>query len=323
MITILFFLLYLLQPAIAQCKTGSVCVFRISGQYGFMQRLLFYLLLLFAVVAHRAEWLIHGALAAAMTYSASAAIHALILVGVHKKGILDLDIFGVYCILSSSIIILGPMLDWCKALRDSAAWLIFKIWGVVVSIGLVCVVVLIRKTYDGSDKCKISTPIRSENEAEPKACERVFGPSFQILREATLASLILMVLSLLSILARRSGDPVVLWERNEWHFTLRHGVQHERLRFRFNTVKPILIKILYGIIAPLAFVTNIILAERYIWQKQPEELPFIEEPLNVGQWSPWVSTGFVLLAAAITQANVWRKNRESLPFWRNARERKS
>lgn len=52
------------------------CTFPISGQYGPLNRLLFYLLMIFALVARRRTWLAAAALGTAMTYAASAAVHA-------------------------------------------------------------------------------------------------------------------------------------------------------------------------------------------------------------------------------------------------------
>lgn len=54
----------------------GACIYPISGQYGFLNRLLFYLLMIFALVARRRTWLAAAALGTAMTYAASAAVHA-------------------------------------------------------------------------------------------------------------------------------------------------------------------------------------------------------------------------------------------------------
>ena len=51
-----------------------------QGNYGLLPRILFYCTLVFALVAKHHDWLIGGALAAALTYSGSAAIHACILI---------------------------------------------------------------------------------------------------------------------------------------------------------------------------------------------------------------------------------------------------
>lgn len=150
---VLFWLLCLVQIATGQATI--ICVFPLSGPYGLLQRVLFYILLTFAVVVHRSEWLIRSSLAAAMTYSASASIHAIVLAAIsnHHQRILDLDIIGIYCVVSSSIIILGPMLDWCEALRDSVARPIIKAWGVLTSVGLVCAFVTIRRQYALEPPC--------------------------------------------------------------------------------------------------------------------------------------------------------------------------
>jgi hypothetical protein len=52
-----------------------VCVYPLSEQYGGLARLLFCQLLIFSVVAYKQVWLVAGALAYAMTYSGTAAVH--------------------------------------------------------------------------------------------------------------------------------------------------------------------------------------------------------------------------------------------------------
>ena len=55
---------------------AAYCTYPISGQYGFLNRLLFYLLMIFALVERRHIWLAAAALGTAMTYAANAAVHA-------------------------------------------------------------------------------------------------------------------------------------------------------------------------------------------------------------------------------------------------------
>lgn len=52
------------------------CGYPMSGQYGFLNRLLFYLLMIFALIARKHSWLAAAALGTAMTYAGSAAVHA-------------------------------------------------------------------------------------------------------------------------------------------------------------------------------------------------------------------------------------------------------
>ena len=55
---------------------SALCAYPISGQYGFLNRLLFYLLMIFALLVRKHTWLVSAALGTAMTYAASAAVHA-------------------------------------------------------------------------------------------------------------------------------------------------------------------------------------------------------------------------------------------------------
>lgn len=301
----------------------EICLYPISGPYGYLQRFLFYSLLAFAVIAHRWEWLVRGSVAAAMTYSATACIHAILLAAVSTptNRPLDLDIFGVYCIISSSLIVLGPMLDWCKPLRQTTARLILRAWGVLLSMGLVCAVLSILRPYPKDGACYRS-PLR------PRACtgpgagpceempsrseERLFGRTdFYALKGFAIASLVLMFLSLLSVFASRTGDPVVIWEKDRRKFTLRHGYEHEHREISFNTTKPWLIKIFFVVVAPIAFIANIAVTEIYILRSP--SLPTLEHHYAVGQWNAWVGVAMVLLAAGIAQGEEWLRRRRSRP----------
>ena len=65
---------YLFRPG--TFSYSGLCVYPISGQYGFLNRLLFYILMIFSLIARRHDWLAAAALGTAMTYAASAAVHA-------------------------------------------------------------------------------------------------------------------------------------------------------------------------------------------------------------------------------------------------------
>lgn len=54
------------------------CEWPISGQYARLNRILYYVLLVFALIMRHAEWLIAGALASATIYSGSAAVQAVV-----------------------------------------------------------------------------------------------------------------------------------------------------------------------------------------------------------------------------------------------------
>jgi len=71
-----------------------VYAYQLSGQYGLLNRLLYYSLLIFSIAGQRRLWLITSALTSATTYSSTAAIHALILAA-SRHSLYDIDTMGV------------------------------------------------------------------------------------------------------------------------------------------------------------------------------------------------------------------------------------
>ena len=114
-----------------------------KGNYGRLPRILFYCTIIFGVLASQNEWLIAGALAAALTYSGTAAIHTCILVW---RGPLygELDFYAMLAILSTSCAAIVPLLNWSDTIRDlgfrddrkggSRTLIIY--WGCLVTVGL-------------------------------------------------------------------------------------------------------------------------------------------------------------------------------------------
>ena len=128
----------------------------IQGSYGRLPRILFYVTLLFALIAKAHEWLIAGALVAALTYSGVAAIHACLLVW-RGPGWGELDRQALIAILSASCIITVPLLNWSRTLRhlgvqgtsngtretpkDQPTRTIIVYWGCLVTVGFLCLFV--------------------------------------------------------------------------------------------------------------------------------------------------------------------------------------
>lgn len=116
--------------------TGMNCVYAISGTYGVLPRILYYVTLAFAIFGRHREWLIIGALVTAMTYAGTTSIHQMALVS-SKEGIYDLDILGAWAILSSGALAYISFMHWSTALRDSHARLIFLLWGLLLGVALI------------------------------------------------------------------------------------------------------------------------------------------------------------------------------------------
>lgn len=116
--------------------TGMNCIYAISGAYGFLPRLLYYITLAFAIFGRHREWLIIGALVTAMTYAGTTAIHQMALV-TSKQGVYDLDILGGWAVLSSGALAYISFMHWSTTLRDSHARMIFLVWGVLLGTALI------------------------------------------------------------------------------------------------------------------------------------------------------------------------------------------
>src|SRR2546423_15209886 len=108
-------------------RVGVYCIYPLSGQYDVLPRGLFYLLLIFSLLFRRHNWLATAALGTAMTYAAVSAVHMLALVTNFGFGTPDdpqgwniqssaaygdVDVFGIYPILSAAAILLTPILNW-------------------------------------------------------------------------------------------------------------------------------------------------------------------------------------------------------------------
>jgi hypothetical protein len=133
---------------------GVYCMYPLSGQYDMLPRGLFYLLLIFSLIFRRHNWLATAALGTAMTYAAVSAVHMLALVtnfdfGTPQsdlpkgwninssKGYGDVDVFGIYPILSAAAIMLTPILNWSVSVRANEAQMVVVYWGALVFAALV------------------------------------------------------------------------------------------------------------------------------------------------------------------------------------------
>jgi hypothetical protein len=112
------------------------CVYAISGTYGLLPRLLYYVTLVFAIFGRHSEWLVIGALVSALTYAGSAAIHSMALVN-SKSGVFDLDIIATWAILSTGALAYIGIIHWSSTLRDSKARHVMICWGVLIGIALI------------------------------------------------------------------------------------------------------------------------------------------------------------------------------------------
>ncbi|KAI9889928.1 MAG: hypothetical protein M1814_004651 [Vezdaea aestivalis] len=146
-----------LVPFAGEYDDQVVCVYPISGQYGLIPRYLYYALLIFAVFSRRTEWLVAGALASALTYSGSAAIHAFAMIIIRPGSQLDLDAFGALAVCTAGSLASPCLLTWSTTLRDSVARPLVGIYGTFVSIGTVCAGITVLLVQSTESACYSSS----------------------------------------------------------------------------------------------------------------------------------------------------------------------
>ncbi|OBT67337.1 hypothetical protein VE03_02631 [Pseudogymnoascus sp. 23342-1-I1] len=155
---------------VAKTNALTVCWYPISGNYGRLPRILFYVTIAAAVLLRtHLPWLYLGALAASLTYSGSAAIHACLLVW-RGPGKGELDLFPLLGILSISCVIMVPLINWSSTIRtagrpdlqrqqgderpkelkefDAASRIILIFWSFLVTVGFLCVFIAIQRGYE-------------------------------------------------------------------------------------------------------------------------------------------------------------------------------
>lgn len=106
-----------------------VCVYPVSSQYGLLPRLLYYTLIVVSVFPQRHFWARRCAIASALTYSSTTAIHPIALAAVSVNSVFDLDTVGVWAVVSAGCVAVIPILDWSKTLLHSQVIDRFLVFG--------------------------------------------------------------------------------------------------------------------------------------------------------------------------------------------------
>jgi hypothetical protein len=96
-----------------------MCAYQLSGNYCILNRALYYALICFSVIGHSHVWLIAGALASALTYSSTAAVHAAVLAVATRNGIFDIDMLGTWAIVSVACMAVLPIFTLSSTIRES------------------------------------------------------------------------------------------------------------------------------------------------------------------------------------------------------------
>ena len=153
------------------------CSYPISATYGLTPRYIFYTLAAFTVLMRKSAWIGTAALGSVMAYSATAAVHAIILVALRTKLVppdlpdymvvlaegntiygsddvtanelwlpvlpmaWDNDGDPVLAIVGTAFLILLPMEAWSSTFRRSRAQLVMFLWSGLLLVGTVCALI--------------------------------------------------------------------------------------------------------------------------------------------------------------------------------------
>ena len=149
----------LFQPSVFSYE--QLCIYPISGQYGFLPRLLYYVLLVFSLILREHYWLSTAALGTAMTYAATASVHAFALllryryrapawdnldwIYLRADQLGDIDLQGIFPILVAGSIMLTPILNFSTTVRHHEAHSVIVFWGVLLFCAMVPTFVIVIK----------------------------------------------------------------------------------------------------------------------------------------------------------------------------------
>lgn len=135
-------------------RYAVTCIYPLSGSYGFLARLFYYISLLIIVFSHRIwPWLVAGAGATAMTYSGTAAVHSFLLLALPRTGTFDLDSIGAYVITSTALILIVPIMSFSETMRRHSVRHILRVWAFLMAAGTACSTAALLRPWPVEEPC--------------------------------------------------------------------------------------------------------------------------------------------------------------------------
>lgn len=297
----------------------TICVYSLSPIYLPLHRYLYYVSLIISVLYPTPPPLVKGAFAFSLTYSSTASLYAFLITAIHPYGhIVNLDIFGLWAILSSAAIIVLPLLQWTKNLKgagSASARPIIRIWGVLIIAATICIFVLLIKwkriVDGGSDEnwnketCRsISSTTEMPNlrlrnpEAILQAVYNlVFGRSYDWIMWRVSGLVFLpaafgFITCLLTIghnSPTDDGDGATSFRSTSSESTFSSATQSGFIHLRKFVV----------CLTPLLLIPTIVLNEFYLLKGRKTGVIEGEKSYEVGQWGIWACAGLVGVAALV------------------------
>jgi hypothetical protein len=313
---------------------SSVCVYPLSPTYLVLHRYLYYLSLILSVLYPTPPPLVKGAFAFSLTYSSTAALYAILILALPlppTTPILNLDILGLWAVLSPASILLLPLLTWSRSLQGAgsrSARPIIRIWGILVPVGAACAFVLLQRTRRVANGVDPSTVLdcqalaaaadtqklrlRDPNHVLSVSYDLIFSPLYGIL-STRLAPLTFIPLAFgtVSSLATISPPTVFKSTQASQHssYQSRTGGGLEEVSWSdsmstspFTTIRKafLLLRRIVMYLTPGWLIPVLVVNELYLLRDWPLGIPEAESMYEVGQWGLFAGLGLVSAAAAVS-----------------------
>ena len=302
---------------------GDICVYPLSSTYLPFHRYLYYASILIAVLYPTPPPLIKGAFAFSLTYSSTAALYAILIIALPRTQIVNLDIFGLWTVLSTASILVLPLLIWTKNVRSNARP-ILRLWGALVIIATIITYVLLGRwkrvieeavgEQSETQNCAFNSTLprlklRNPDEALTTASEPVFGYFYDLI-VSRVAGLVLMPVAfgLITCALTIVDTPAYKTQRitpyaSHYPYDQRPivgNVSPDGFSV-FSAAKNgfILLRKIILALTPLLFVPTLVINEMYLL-KDGKGIPGTEKMYEVGQWGLFVGAGLVAAAALIS-----------------------
>lgn len=304
--------------------SASICVYPLSSPYLPLHRYLYYTSLIISLLYPTPPPLVKGAFAYSLTYASTAAVYTFAIAGVHSpKQIVNLDLFGLWAVLSSASIAVLPFLQWNKNLQNGAnrgGRSIVRIWGVLVIAASICIYVLLLRSKGSieqySDKCQQAIAeaqrekllLRNPMDIIEADYARTFGTMYGWITHR-IAALVFIpaAFGLLSCAVTAiKTTPVHDQEEESWdHLTAASAGKlsiFSAMRYGFVQLRDLTV-----CLTPLLVISTIVINELYLLRGSGA--PEGEQIYEVGQWGIFVGAGLVGAAATVNAA-VGQPNRQ-------------
>jgi hypothetical protein len=296
---------------------ASICVYPLSPPYLPSHRYLYYVSLIISLLYPTPPPLVKGAFAFSLAYASTAAVYAFAIAGVSTSSqVVNLDLFGLWAILSSASIAVLPFLEWNKNLQDRAnkgSRSIVRLWGLLVIAAMIYIYVSMLKAkarfqYDipqglDFDQCQLlikelgraKLKLRNPEDILAADYSRIFGTMYGWIT-SRISGLVFLptAFGLISCVFTIIRQTPVRHEENALGDFVDQSGHYTCVGFRNAFLQ---LNQLAVYLTPLLIIPTIVLNELYLLKGGG--LPEGEKIYEIGQWGIFAGAGLVGAAALV------------------------